>query len=103
MEQRRQHRAADHDVREAGSIRGPEALRITLGALLIVRSVRRLVDSGEKEITENTDNIGGGPKSELVFQPGRKRHRILVIGDIKIRNHPEDALLLCFGNLLTSD
>src|SRR5882757_1207907 len=103
MEKRRQHSAADHDVRETGRIRRPESLRITLGALLIVRSVRRLVDSGEKEVTSNTDYVGGGSKSELVFQLGRERHRILVIDDIKVGNHPQDTLLLCRRHLLTSE
>jgi len=43
-----------------GGIRRPESLSITLGTLLIVRSVRRLVDSGEKEVTSNAEMLQHG-------------------------------------------
>ena len=68
MQKGRKDAAADHHVGEALRIGSPEALAVTLGALLIVGSIRCLIDSCEDNVAGDTDWIGGSPEGELILQ-----------------------------------
>src|SRR5258708_10173012 len=102
MQQRRQYRAADENVREAAGVGSTEALAVALCALNVVGFRRsRLINAGEYARSRYADDIRGSAKCELILQLRRERHKALVIDNIEVGNDSEDALLLFILDLLT--
>src|SRR5437660_12536411 len=103
VQQRWQNGAADHDVREAIRSDCAKALSICSPALAIVWSISGLLGSGYKEDSRSRNSNCRDLQRQIELHPCRQRRRIALIGNIKIPNDSEHALLcfamkLCFSN-----
>src|SRR6202000_27664 len=68
MQNRGQNRSADYDIRQPIRIVGPKALAVTLPALLVAGSIRRLIDGCDKNVARNGHGVSHWLQCELKFQ-----------------------------------
>src|SRR6201987_4288701 len=103
VKQGRQYGASDHDVGKTIGGDCAKALSICSPALAIVRSISSLLGTGYKEDSRSRNGICRDLQSQLELHPCRQRCRIALIGNVKIWNDSEHALLFLGLELLGSN
>src|SRR5262249_30597570 len=103
VQQGRQYGTSYHDVRKTIGGDCTEAFSICCPALPIVRSISCLLGTGYNEHSRSSKWIGRNFQGQLEFHLRRERCRITLIGDVKIRNDSEHALLFFGLELLGSN
>src|SRR5207245_10725007 len=103
VQQGRQYGTSDHDVRKTIGGDCAKALSICSPALAIVRSISSLLGTGNKEASRSRNWICRDLQGQLEFHLWCQRCRIALIGNVKIRNNSEHALLFFGLELLGSN
>src|SRR6202035_931069 len=104
MEQRRQNRPADHDVRHAIGIGRSKTLAVSFPSLLKVWRVACLIERSKNAGAKDAHRIDRNLVRQLKLELGRERRRVFGIVDhIKIGHKPEEPLFLLDLHLLGCD
>jgi hypothetical protein len=93
---------ADQDVGDAGGVVHAKALPVPFHPLaeLPVGGVAPLFDSGTGCVAQDGLRIDQGSQPKVKFLGGGQRRGIRIVGDVEVRNNPEQSLFLLGVHLL---